>query len=131
MNVSYMITSKRKLLKLVEEGLVTGWDDPRMPTLAGLRRRGFPAEAIRNFCDRVGVAKRDNLIEIEMLEFFVRESLNKTTYRVMAVLDPVKLVITNYPEGQEEELEIINNPEDEAAGSRMVPFSRELYIERG
>lgn len=130
MNVSYMITSKRKLLQLVNEGIVSGWDDPRMPTIAAMRRRGFPAEAIRKFCRRTGVAKRDNVIEIELLEFFVREALNKTSFRVMGVLDPLKLVVTNYPEGQVEEMEIENNPEDENAGVRKVPFSRELYIER-
>lgn len=130
MNVTYMITSKRKLLKLVEDNLVSGWDDPRMPTIAGMRRRGFPPAAIREFCNRAGIAKRDNLIEIDLLEFFVREELNKTARRVMAVLDPVKLVITNYPEGQVEELETENNPEDENAGTRNLPFSRELYIER-
>jgi glutaminyl-tRNA synthetase len=130
MNVSYMITSKRKLLKLVQEGYVNGWDDPRMPTLAGMRRRGYPPEAIVNFCNRAGVAKRDNVIEIELLDFSVREVLNKTTPRVMGVLNPLKLIITNYPEGQTEEMEMINNPEDESQGSRQVPFSRELYIER-
>lgn len=130
MNVSYMITSKRKLLKLVEEGYVNGWDDPRMPTIAGMRRRGFPPEAIVNFCNRAGVAKRDNVIEIELLEFSVREVLNKTTPRVMGVLNPLKLVITNYPEGKTEEMETINNPEDESQGARQIPFSRELYIER-
>lgn len=130
MNVSYMITSKRKLLKLVQDGLVTGWDDPRMPTIAGMRRRGYPPKAIVNFCNRAGVAKRDNVIEIELLEFSVREILNKTTPRVMGVLNPLKLIITNYPEGQTEEMEMINNPEDESQGSRKVPFSRELYIER-
>ncbi|MCB0609552.1 MAG: glutamine--tRNA ligase/YqeY domain fusion protein [Lewinellaceae bacterium] len=130
MNVTYMITSKRKLLKLVEDNFVTGWDDPRMPTIAGMRRRGFPPAAIREFCNRAGIAKRDNLIGIELLEFCVREELNRTTNRVMAVLDPVKLVITNYPEGQVEYLETENNPEDEKAGVRTLPFSRELYIER-
>lgn len=130
MNVSYTITSKRKLLRLVEEKFVSGWDDPRMPTIAGMRRRGYPAEAIRNFCNRAGIAKRENVIEFELLEFSVREILNKTAPRVMGVLDPLKLVITNYPEGQVEEMEIENNPEDENSGSRMVPFSSELYIER-
>ncbi len=130
MNVSYMITSKRKLLKLVEEDYVSGWDDPRMPTIAGMRRRGFPAAGIREFCRRAGIAKRDNLIEIELLEFCVREELNKITPRVMAVLDPIKVVLTNYPEHQVEEMEIENNPEDENAGTRKVPFSSELYIER-
>ena len=130
MNVSYMITSKRKLLKLVREQFVSGWDDPRMPTSAGMRRRGFPPAAIRAFCERAGVAKRDNLIEIELLEFCVREELNQTCSRVMAVLDPLKVVITNYPQGSEEWLEAINNPEDESMGSRNIPFSGELYIER-
>ena len=130
MNVSYMITSKRKLQRLVAEGVTTGWDDPRMPTISGLRRKGYTANAIRNFIDRVGVAKRENLIEIQLLEFFVREDLNKIATRVMAVVDPVKLVIENYPEDKEEFLETENNPEDENAGTRQVPFSREIYIER-
>ena len=130
MNVSYMITSKRKLLKLVENGLVNGWDDPRMSTISGMRRRGYPAAAIRKFCEKVGVAKRENVIEIELLEYCVREELNKITTRVMGVLDPIKLVITNYPEGQIEALETVNNPEDENSGTRNIPFSRELYIER-
>ncbi len=130
MNVSYMITSKRKLLKLVEEGYVTGWDDPRMSTISGMRRLGYPPAALRNFADRVGIAKRDNLIEISLLEFCVREELNKIANRRMAVLNPVKLVITNYPEGKVEELTAVNNPEDEESGFYKVPFSRELYIER-
>ncbi|MFW2135330.1 glutamine--tRNA ligase/YqeY domain fusion protein [Chryseobacterium sp. TY4] len=130
MNVSYMITSKRKLQRLVAEGVTTGWDDPRMPTISGLRRKGYTANAIRNFIERVGVAKRENLIEIQLLEFFVREDLNKVATRVMAVVDPVKLVIENYPEDKEEFLETENNPEDENAGTRQVPFSREIYIER-
>lgn len=130
MNVAYMITSKRKLMKLVNEQLTTGWDDPRMPTIAGMRRRGFPPDAIREFCRRAGVARRENLIEIELLEFCVREELNRTTPRIMAVLDPLKVVITNYPEGQTESLQIENNPEDESMGMREMPFSRELYIER-
>ncbi|MFN7118264.1 MAG: glutamine--tRNA ligase/YqeY domain fusion protein [Saprospiraceae bacterium] len=130
MNVEYMITSKRKLLKLVEEGYVTGWDDPRMPTIAGMRRRGYPAAGIREFCRRAGIAKRENLIEIGLLEFSVREELNRITQRVMAVLDPIKVVITNYPQGQTEEMEVENNPEDENAGTRKVPFSGEVYIER-
>ncbi len=130
MNVEYMITSKRKLLKLVEEHYVNGWDDPRMPTVAGMRRRGYPAAGIREFCRRAGIAKRDNLIEIGLLEFCIREELNKITPRVMAVLDPIKVIITNYPQGQVEEMDIENNPEDESAGSRKVPFSNELYIER-
>lgn len=131
MNVEYMITSKRKLLRLVEEGHITSWNDPRMPTIAGMRRRGYPAAGIREFCRRAGIAKRENLIEIGLLEYCVRQELNKTTSRVMAVLDPIKVVITNYPEGQVEEMEVENNPEDESAGKRMVPFSNEIYIERG
>ena len=130
MNVSHMITSKRKLLKLVEEGLVDGWDDPRMSTISGMRRRGYPPEAIRMFCDKVGIAKRDNLIEFELLEFCVREILNQKAIRVMAVLDPVKVVITNFPEGETEMMETVNNPEDENSGTRLMPFSREIYIER-
>lgn len=130
MNVSYMITSKRKLLKLVENGLVSGWDDARMPTVAGMRRRGYPAKAIREFCRGIGLTKRDNVIEIERLEYHVRQELNALSTRVMAVLDPLKVVITNYPEGQVEMLETINNPEDPEAGSREMPFSREIYIER-
>lgn len=130
MNVAYMITSKRKLQRLVAEGVTTGWDDPRMPTISGLRRKGYTADAIKNFIDRVGVAKRENLIEIQLLEFFVREDLNKKAKRVMAVVDPIKLVIENYPEDKEEWLETENNPEDENAGNREIPFSREIYIER-
>ena len=130
MNVSYMITSKRKLQRLVAENAVTGWDDPRMPTISGMRRLGFTPTSIKNFIDRVGVAKRENLIDIQLLEFFVREDLNKIATRVMAVIDPVKLVITNYPENEEEWLETENNPEQENAGMREIPFSRELYIER-
>jgi len=130
MNISYMITSKRKLQKLVSEKMVSGWDDPRMPTVSGLRRKGYTPEAIRNFIDRVGVTKRENLIDIRLLEFFVREDLNKKSKRLMAVLDPIKLVIENYPEGKEEWLETENNPEDKNSGYRKVPFGRELYIER-
>ncbi len=130
MNVTYMITSKRLLLQLVNEGLVTGWDDARMPTISGVRRRGYPAAAIRTFCEKVGIAKRDNWIEIELLESCVRNALNQTALRRMAVLDPVKVVITNYPEGQTELLPSENNPEDESAGHREMPFSREIYIER-
>ena len=130
LNLSYTIMSKRKLLKLVQEGIVSGWDDPRMPTISGIRRRGYTPAAIRNFIDAVGVAKRDNVIDVSLLEFNVREDLNKTAPRVMAVLDPVKLVITNYPEDQEEWLEAENNQEDESAGYRNVPFSKELYIEK-
>ncbi|WP_294823546.1 glutamine--tRNA ligase/YqeY domain fusion protein [uncultured Flavobacterium sp.] len=129
-NLSHTVVSKRKLLQLVTEGHVNGWDDPRMSTISGMRRRGYPPMAIRNFADTIGIAKRTNLIDVSLLEFCVREELNKTAPRVMAVLDPVKLVITNYPEGQEEWLEAENNPEDESAGFREVPFSRELYIER-
>jgi len=130
MNVTYMITSKRKLQRLVAEGVVTGWDDPRMPTVSGLRRKGYTPAAIRNFIEKVGVAKRENLIDIQLLEFCVREDLNKTAKRMMVVMNPVKLIIENYPEGKEEWLETENNPEDENAGMRKVPFSRELYIER-
>ena len=130
MNVTYMITSKRKLQRLVEEGVVTGWDDPRMPTVSGMRRLGYTPKAIRKFIDRVGVSKRENLINIQLLEFFVREDLNKIATRVMSVVNPVKLVIENYPENVEEWLDTENNPEDENAGTRQIPFSRELYIER-
>ena len=130
LNLTYTIMSKRKLLTLVEEGVVTGWDDPRMPTISGLRRRGYTPTAIRKFIDTVGVAKRENVIDVSLLEFNIREDLNKISTRVMAVLDPVKLVITNYPEGKEEMLIAENNPEDVNAGSHEVPFSRELYIER-
>ncbi|MBQ0733736.1 glutamine--tRNA ligase/YqeY domain fusion protein [Aquimarina celericrescens] len=130
LNLSYTIMSKRKLLRLVEEGIVSGWDDPRMPTISALRRRGYTPASIRKFVETVGVAKRENVIDVSLLEFCVREDLNKIAPRVMAVLDPVKLIITNYPEGKEEWLEAENNPEDEIAGSRMVPFSRELYIEK-
>ncbi len=130
MNVTYMITSKRKLLKLVEEGIVTGWDDPRMPTIAGMRRRGYPAAALRQFCEKAGVAKRDNLIEIELLESCVRDELNRIALRAMVVTDPIKVVITNYEEGKTEVLLAENNPEDETAGSRELSFSNELFIER-
>ncbi|MGB6083936.1 glutamine--tRNA ligase/YqeY domain fusion protein [Moheibacter sp.] len=129
-NVSYMITSKRKLKLLVDEGVVTGWDDPRMPTISGLRRRGYTPESIREFWDKAGVAKRDNLIDISLLEFAIRDHLNKIAPRVFAVIDPVKLVIENYPQDKTELLSIENNPEDESAGEREVPFTRELYIER-
>ncbi len=130
MNVTYMVTSKRKLQRLVAENVVTGWDDPRMPTISGMRRLGYTPKSIREFIDRVGVAKRENLINIQLLEFCVREDLNKIATRVMSVVNPVKLVIENYPEGKEEWLETENNPEDENAGTREVPFSKELYIER-
>jgi len=129
-NLTYTVMSKRKLLRLVQEGRVSGWDDPRMPTLCGLRRRGYTPEAIRNFMDRIGIAKFVGTIEVALLEHCLREDLNKTSPRRMAVLDPLKVTITNYPEGQVEELDAINNPEDPAAGTRKVPFSRELYIER-
>ncbi|MEB8346263.1 glutamine--tRNA ligase/YqeY domain fusion protein [Flavobacteriaceae bacterium KMM 6898] len=129
-NLSHTVVSKRKLLQLVEQNVVTGWDDPRMPTISGLRRRGYTPESIRNFVDTIGIAKRENVVDVSLLEFCVREHLNKIAPRVMAVLDPVKLVITNYPEGKVEWLEAENNPEDESAGSRTVPFSRELYIEQ-
>lgn len=130
LNLSHTVMSKRKLLQMVNEKLVSGWDDPRMPTISGLRRRGYTAASIRNFCDRIGVAKRDNLIDISLLEFCIREDLNKTADRVMAVMDPVKLIITNYPDGQVEDLMIENNPEDPETGKRVVPFTKELYIEQ-
>lgn len=129
-NLSHTVVSKRKLLQLVEEKHVTGWDDPRMSTISGMRRRGYTPASIRNFANTIGIAKRDNLIDVSLLEFCVREDLNKIAPRVMAVLDPVKLVITNYPEGQEEWLEAENNPEEEVMTFRKVPFSKELYIER-
>jgi len=129
LNLTYTIMSKRKLLQLVNEGHVTGWDDPRMSTISGMRRRGYTASAIREFCDRIGIAKRENLIDFSLLEFCVREDLNKIALRRMVVFDPLKVVITNYPEG-EEWLPSENNPEDPAAGHREIPFSRELYIER-
>jgi glutaminyl-tRNA synthetase len=129
LNMTYTVMSKRKLLQLVNEGYVTGWDDPRMPTLSGFRRKGYTPESIRNFCDRIGVAKRENLIDISLLEFCLREELNKTSARVMAVLDPVKLIITNYEAGKTEELVSENGP-DETMGTRAVPFSKELWIER-
>lgn len=131
MNVAYMITSKRRLLKLVEENYVNGWDDPRMSTLSGMRRRGFLPKSIRRFCDITGVAKRDNLIEMELLESIVRDDLNAVATRVMVVTDPIKLIISNYPEGHSENLTSVNNPEDESAGTHDMSFSRELWIERG
>ncbi|MBN1466754.1 glutamine--tRNA ligase, partial [candidate division KSB1 bacterium] len=130
LNLTYTIMSKRHLLQLVKDGVVSGWDDPRMPTLSGLRRRGYTPAAIRDFSERIGVAKRDSIVDIQLLEYCGREDLNKTSPRVMSVLDPLKVVITNYPEGQVEEFDAINNPEDESAGTRKVPFSREIYIER-
>jgi len=129
-NLSHTVVSKRKLLQLVEQGVVASWDDPRMPTISGLRRRGFTPASIRKFADTIGIAKRENVIDVSLLEFCIREDLNKTAPRVMGVLDPVKLIITNYEEGKEEWLETENNPEDESAGTRKIPFSRELYIER-
>lgn len=130
LNLSYTVMSKRKLLQLAEEGHVSGWDDPRMPTISGLRRRGYTPEAIRNFCERIGVAKRNSMVDIALLEFCIREDLNKHAQRVMAVLRPLKVVIDNYPEDLTEELDAVNNPEDPTAGTRKVPFSRVLYIER-
>mgnify|MGYP005825387969 FL=1 len=129
-NLSHTVVSKRKLAQLVEKGVVNGWDDPRMPTISGLRRRGYTPESIRNFTDTIGIAKRDNLIDVSLLEFQIRNHLNKVAPRVMGVLDPLKVIITNYPEDEEEWLDAENNPEDESAGSRKVPFSRELYIEK-
>jgi glutaminyl-tRNA synthetase len=130
LNLNYTVMSKRKLLQLVQQGHVTGWNDPRMPTITGLRRRGYTPESIRDFCARIGVAKKENVIDMAQLEHSVREDLNLRAPRVMTVLRPLKVVITNYPEGQTEEVDVINNPEDASAGTRKVPFSRELYIER-
>ena len=130
LNMTYTMMSKRKLLQLVQEKLVSGWDDPRMPTLCGLRRRGYTPQSIRNFVDSIGYTKYDGMIDVSLLEFAVREDLNKKAVRVSGVIDPVKLILTNYPEGQTEEMEAINNPEDESMGSRRVKFSRELWIER-
>ena len=131
LNLNYTVMSKRKLKQLVDEKHVDGWDDPRMPTISGMRRRGYPAAAIRNFIDRVGVSKRENIIDLGLLEFSVREVLNKTATRVMGVLDPLKVTITNYPEGKTEWMETLNNPEDPSAGTRQIPFTRELWIEKG
>jgi glutaminyl-tRNA synthetase len=130
LNLNYTVMSKRKLLQLVEQKHVTGWDDPRLPTISGLRRRGYTPESIRDFCGRIGVAKKENVIDVAQLEHSVREDLNRRAPRVMVVLKPVRVVITNYPEGQVEQVEVPNNPEDPSAGKRQVPFSRELYIER-
>ena len=130
LNVSYTVLSKRKLLALVQQGRVSGWNDPRMPTISGIRRRGYTPEAVRNFCERIGVAKFNGIIELALLEHFVREDLNKRTPRVMAVLRPLRLVIDNYPEGEVDQLEAVNNPEDAAMGTRQVPFSKVLYIEQ-
>lgn len=131
LNLTYTVLSKRKLMQLVQDGHVSGWDDPRMPTISGLRRRGYTATSIKNFCDTIGVTKNDSVIDVALLEHSLRDDLNKNALRVMGVLDPLKVVITNYPENKSEELDAINNPEDESAGKRKVPFSRELYIERG
>ncbi len=130
LNLTHTVMSKRKLLELIEESHVSGWDDPRLPTLMGLRRRGYPPEAIRRFCEHIGVAKRDSVVEVNLLEHFVRENLNASAQRVMAVLRPLRVVITNYPEDQVEDMQAVNNPEDPGMGSRAVPFSRVLYIER-
>src|SRR6476620_10618145 len=130
LNLSYTVMSKRRLLELVQEARVNGWDDPRMPTLVGMRRRGYTPEAIRAFCDRIGVAKRENLIDVALLEHAVREDLNKTAPRVMGVIRPLRVVIENYPEGDSEEVDVPNNPEDPGAGARRVPFSKVLYIEQ-
>jgi glutaminyl-tRNA synthetase len=130
LNLTHTVMSKRKLLELVNGGYVNGWDDPRMPTLSGLRRRGYTPEAIRSFLDRVGVAKRDSMVDVALLEHVLREDLNRRSPRVMAVLSPLKVIIENYPEGRTEELDAVNNPEDPGAGTRNVPFSREIFIER-
>jgi len=130
LNLTYTVMSKRKFLALVNEGYVSGWDDPRMPTISGLRRRGYTPESIRNFCEYIGVAKTNSVVDVTILENHVREHLNAVAPRVMAVLDPLKVVITNYPEDKVEELEAVNNPEDESAGTRIVPFTKELYIDR-
>ena len=129
-NLSHTVVSKRKLLQLVQQGVVKSWDDPRMPTISGLRRRGYTPASIKKFADTIGIAKRENIIDVSLLEFCIREDLNKSAPRVMGVIDPIKLVITNYPEGKEELLETENNPEDETTGTREIPFSREIYIER-
>jgi len=130
LNLTYTVLSKRKLIELVEQGLVSGWDDPRMPTISGFRRRGYTPESIRNFCERIGVAKRDSIVDIAFLEYCIREELNKQAPRVMSVLHPLRVIIDNYPEGQVEDLDAVNNPEDPEMGTRKVPFSRVLYIER-
>ncbi len=130
LNLTFTVVSKRFLLRLVKEGRVRGWDDPRMPTISGIRRRGYPPAAVRAFCDRIGISKKDSTVDYALLQFHVREVLNRDANRVMAVLDPLRVVITNYPEGQVEELEAVNNPGNPDAGARLVPFSRELYIER-
>jgi glutaminyl-tRNA synthetase len=129
LNLNYTVMSKRKLLALVEQGLVRGWSDPRMPTIAGIRRRGYTPEAVRDFCNRIGVAKKENVIDVALLEHTVREDLNRRAQRALAVLRPLRVVIENYPEGQVEQVEAVNNPEAPSTGTRLVPFSRELYIE--
>ncbi len=129
LNLNYTVMSKRKLLQLVQQGLVNGWDDPRMPTISGLRRRGYTPESVRDFCSRIGVAKKENVIDVAQLEHSVREDLNRRAPRVMVVLRPLKVVVTNYPEGKVEYVSVKNNPEDESAGSRDVPFSRELFLD--
>jgi len=130
LNLNYTVMSKRKLLELVEEGTVKGWDDPRMPTISGLRRRGYTPESIRDFCDRIGLAKKESVVDIALLEHCLREHLNKKAKRVMAVLDPLEVIIDNFPEGKAEHLDAENNPEDQGMGKRKIPFSRTLYIER-
>jgi glutaminyl-tRNA synthetase len=130
LNLNYTVMSKRKLLQLVQQGLVSGWDDPRMPTISGLRRRGYTPESVRDFCTRIGVAKKENVIDVAQLEHSIREDLNKRAPRVMVVLRPLKVVMTNFPEGRVEYVSVMNNPEDESAGNRDVPFSRELYLDR-
>jgi glutaminyl-tRNA synthetase len=130
LNLNYTVMSKRKMLRLVEEGHVDGWDDPRMATLSGMRRRGFTPSSIRSFCDKVGLAKRENIIEMELLEFCLREDLNKSAHRRLGVLDPLKVTISNYPESKVEEVDAINNPEDPTTGTRKVSFSREIFIDR-
>jgi glutaminyl-tRNA synthetase len=130
LNVTYTVMSKRRLLQLVSDGHVSGWDDPRMPTLSGMRRRGYTPAAIRAFCEEVGVAKRENVIDVGLLEFFVREDLNRHAPRAMAVLRPLKVVIEDYPDGQVEQMDVVNNPEDPSAGTRKVPFSKVVYIEQ-
>ena len=130
LNLSYTVLSKRKLIELVHENHVSGWDDPRMPTISGLRRRGYTPRSIRNFCERIGVAKRDSIVDFALLEYCIREDMNKTAQRVMAVLNPLRVVIENYPEDLTEEMDAVNNPEDPGMGNRKIPFSKVLYIER-
>jgi glutaminyl-tRNA synthetase len=130
LNLSYTVLSKRRLVQMVNEGIVAGWDDPRMPTLSGLRRRGVTPESLRTFCDTIGVARNESTIDIALLEHTIRQDLNSRAERRLAVLDPIRVVITNYPEGESELVDAVNNPEDESAGTRQMPFSGELYIER-